>query len=480
MILNKLINKKKLIVVLSFLLITLLLFVQFWIKGTPVIRVDEGFNILISEKISENGQIPNYLTEYNGGQVQNYYPLYSIIFYSLYSIGGNIENSLYLFNVFLLVILFISFASFFNLTKKFTTSLLFLFSPIIVYQIFYVHSNYYPSLLCLFISIVSLKYLFDYLKSNKKIYLFISLFLYSILPMIHFFTFIFFTFIIFFSIFFYNRDQTLFKKLFTSAIYIIAALIISGYYIFLTLFYKITLAEPTSFVPKISPYLFNLIFPGATLIMIILGSLILLKRKEFYLFVPFILFFGWFLSSYTNFYLFASYRIAFILVLFSPIIITHFLKHFNNKLLRLFLFGYLIFFGIFAYSQVQNNFSIDEFNEIKYYFEENNIQNVTVLSYYRLNTWLPVLINNSNVVLANTDLYNTNYKVRVKVEKLFTNIGIREKWEISKELKIDYIILIKEQGFQDGSVYKGIGDKFNDPTENFFKKTETDRLYIYT
>ena len=296
--------------------------------------------------------------------------------------------------------------------------------------------------------------------------------------MILFFIFVLFSILIFFTILFYNNKKLLTKSS-ISIIYIISAIFVSGYYIFLTIFYKLSFSEPISFVPKLSVNHFNLIFPGATIIFVILGSLILFKIKKFYLFFPLILFLIWYLSSYTNFYFFANYRVVLILTLLLPITIYYFLKSINNKFLRLFIFIYLIFFGIFSYSQVQNNYSIQELNEVKSYFENNNIKNVTVLSYYRLNTWLPFLINNSSVPLANTDLYYTNYDVRNKVEKLFTPIDLVEKWQILKDLKVDYVVLMKEKGIQDGSLYKGVGDIFNEKTGKYFLKEETERLYIY-
>ena len=297
--LNKFIDKNKLIILIisiSIVLISFFLFIQFWIKGTPVVRVDEGLNFLINEKISATGQIPNYLTNYNGGQVQNGYPLYLLTFYNLYSIGGNLQNSLYLFNIFLLIILFLCFASFFILTKNFKIALIFLFSPIIMYQVFYVHADYYPAFICLFLAIISFKYLEDYLKLNNKKALFISVFLYSVLPMIHFFIFVLFSILIFFTILFYNNKKLLTKSS-ISIIYIISAIFVSGYYIFLTIFYKLSFSEPISFVPKLSVNHFNLIFPGATIIFVILGSLILFKIKKFYLFFPLILFLIWYLEE---------------------------------------------------------------------------------------------------------------------------------------------------------------------------------------
>jgi len=475
---KKILRIENWIIIGSFIIIVLLAFIQFWANGTPVIRVDEGFNVLLNNIILENGQIPNHVDQYNGGQIQNYYPIYLINMFNLSLIGGEIAPFLYLFNIFIIFSLIILFFVYSKVSKSIYASLFLIFSSIIVYQIFYVHANYYPAFLCLLLATVSINYLIRYKETRDKKYLIISSVIYSVLPMIHFFNFFLFSIYLLLIVLIENKINIK-SKIKLLLAYAIPVAIISGRYIFFTAYYKLKFSEPLSFVPKQSITFFNLIFPGGIILLSILGIFSLIKTKKYKILIPSIVFLLWYLSSYTSIYIFANYRVLMVLALLLPLILENLIHNMNEKGVKILIIFYIVITGIIAYSTVETNYTIGELNEISYYFEQNNISNVTVLSYYRLNTWLPTLINESKVPFANTDIYYTNYDTRKKVEEIFMDVSLKEKWKIANELGIDYFIFLKQRGIQDESLYKGVGRLLYDPTGQMFREIETNKLYIY-
>jgi hypothetical protein len=118
----------------------------------------------------------------------------------------------------------------------------------------------------------------------------------------------------------------------------------------------------------------------------------------------------------------------------------------------------LILIGATYASGIVSAYQPDELGDLKELVEENGITG-TIMTDPRFAPWIPLLIPEGKIAFAMTQIINPNESAMKSVwDMISPNVGTELKYNISKELSIDYVILNKNFGVVDGIRYKGFKD----------------------